>query len=69
MKAYLTELLDRPARTAAQAAVLAVGADSLSANALTVDWTNVAGFAAGGFVLSVLTIVATRGVTGRHEAE
>jgi hypothetical protein len=63
---YLRDLLDRAARTAGQAAVLAVGAESLSANALAIDWTNVGGFALGGFVLSVLTTVAAKGITGRR---
>lgn len=66
MNAYVSDLLDRAARTACQAAALSIGADSLSANALTIDWSSVAGFAAGGFVLSALTTVARRGITGRR---
>ena len=69
MSSYLRNLLDRAVRTAAQAAALAVGSDSLSANAFTVDLSNVAGFAAGGFLLSVLTTVAARGITGRLNRE
>lgn len=49
------------ARGAAQAALLAVGADVVQSgglNALTVDWVTVGGFSAGGLVLSVLTSLA-----------
>lgn len=64
MNDYLRDLLDRATKTAAQAAVLAIGADQV--NALEVGWVDVAGFAAGGFVLSALTTVAARGITGRR---
>lgn len=50
---------ERATKTAAQAAVLVLGADQI--NAMSANWTDVAGFAAGGFVLSVLTSLATSG--------
>lgn len=43
-------------RSAAQSALLAIGADTL--DAFTLDWVNVAGFALGGACLSVLTSLA-----------
>lgn len=48
---------ERAAKTAAQSALLVLGADQV--NALTASWADVAGFALGGAVLSVLTSVAT----------
>lgn len=72
---------ERGIKTAAQAVVLAITGD-VAFNALTADWVTLLGFAAGGFVLSVLTSVASAVVTdgnpsigdaekladGRHEA-
>lgn len=54
--------LERAIKTAAQSALLAIGADQI--NALAVSWPEVGGFAAGGFVLSVLTSVASSALTG-----
>lgn len=48
---------ERAAKTAAQAAILVIGADQV--NALAANWVDVVGFAAGGAVLSLLTSVAT----------
>lgn len=58
---FWTAAVERAVKSAAQAAILVLGADQL--NVLTVDWPEVAGFAAGGFVLSVLTSVASDAVT------
>lgn len=55
-------IAERAVSTAAQAAVLALGADAV--NALSVDWLDVAGFAAGGFTLSVLKGLAANAITG-----
>ena len=57
-KRFIIESLERAAKTAAQSALLLLGADQL--NALSVDWGNVAGFALGGFVLSILTSIASK---------
>ena len=54
--------LERAVKTAAQAAILVIGADQF--NVFILDWVGLAGFAAGGFVLSVLTSVATAGIGG-----
>lgn len=50
---------ERAAKTAAQAALLVIGADQV--NALTADWADVAGFALGGAVLSYLFSIVTSG--------
>jgi len=54
---FAIDVVERAVKTAAQAALLVIGADQ--ANVLTLDWQNVAGFAGGGFVLSVLTSLAS----------
>lgn len=64
MKQYARDLLDRATKTAAQAAVLTLGADQV--NALDADWRLVGGMALGGAVLSLLTNVAERGILGRR---
>lgn len=53
--------LERALKTAAQSALIAFGADQF--NAITADWATAGGFAAGGFVLSVLTSIVSAGVT------
>jgi len=75
-------LFERGVKTAAQAVVLAITGD-VAFNALNADWLTLFGFAAGGFVLSALTTLATGALTdgnpsigdaevlaenGRHEA-
>lgn len=62
---YAGDLLDRAVKTAAQSAVLVIGADQV--NAFDADWRTVLGMAAGGFALSALTTVAQRGIFGRSE--
>lgn len=61
-KAYVLAVLERATKTAAQSALLVFGADQV--NALHASWADVGGFAAGGFILSVLTSVATTGFGG-----
>lgn len=51
-RAFWTATLERAVSTAAEAAVLVLGADQL--NVMQADWPTVGGFAAGGFVLTVL---------------
>ncbi len=58
---FLRASIERACKTAAQAALLVIGADQL--NVMTADWGTVAGFAAGGAVLSLLTSYAS-GATG-----
>ena len=59
-KPFLTAALERALKTAAQSALLVIGAEQV--DALTVDWLGVLGFAAGGAVLSVLSSLASAGV-------
>lgn len=47
---------ERAVSTAAQAAILVVGADQF--NVISVDWPTVGGFAAGGAVLTILKSLA-----------
>lgn len=61
---YVGDLLDRAVKTAAQSALLTIGADQV--NALDADWRLVGGMALGGALLSLLTNVAERGVFGRR---
>ena len=61
-KAFAIASLERASKSAAQAALLVFGADQV--NALHASWADVGGFALGGFVLSVLTSVASSGVGG-----
>lgn len=56
-RAFWSAALERAIKTAAQSAVLVIGADQF--NALAVSWPEVGGFALGGFVLSVLTSVGS----------
>ena len=59
---FVRETLERAVKTAAQSALLLIGADQV--NALAVDWPQVGAFALGGFVLSVLTSIASRPLGG-----
>lgn len=61
-KEYLLAVVERAIKTAAQAALLVLGADQL--NAMDASWADAGGFAAGGFVLSILTSLATSGLGG-----
>lgn len=64
MRRYYTDLVDRAVRTAAQSALLTIGADQI--NAFDADYKTVLGMALGGAVLSVLTSLADRGLFGRN---
>lgn len=59
---YWLAVADRAVRTAAQTALLTMGADQL--NVVQVDWLDVGGFALGGAVLSILTSLVTGGLNG-----
>jgi hypothetical protein len=63
LRRYYSDLADRAVRTAAQSALLVLGADQV--NVIDVNWLDVAGFAGGGAVLSVLTTLVVGGITGR----
>lgn len=56
---FWKDAFERAVSTAAQAALLALGAEAL--NVLQADWVTVAGFALGGAVLSLLkSLIASR---------
>ena len=61
-KAFLLAVLERATKTAAQSALLVLGADQI--DAMHANWGDVGGFALGGFVLSVLTSIASSGLGG-----
>lgn len=61
-KVYLLAVLERALKTAAQSALLVLGADQV--NALTANWQDVSGFALGGFVLSILFSLASSTLSG-----
>jgi hypothetical protein len=60
IRAYVSAIVERAVKSAAQSALLAFGADKI--DVLHADWQTVLGFAGGGFVLSVLTSLASSGV-------
>lgn len=49
--------LERATKTAAQSALLVIGADQI--DAFNANWQQVAGFGVGGFVLSLLTSIGS----------
>ena len=53
---------ERAVSTAAQAALLAIGADQL--HVMDANWETIGGFAAGGAVLCVLKCLAAVAITG-----
>jgi len=65
IRKYYTDMIDRATRTAAQVAVLMIGADTF--NIIAVDWLEIGCFAAGGAALSVLTTIGQRGLLDRGD--
>ncbi|MAE64167.1 MAG: hypothetical protein CMJ18_07810 [Phycisphaeraceae bacterium] len=54
---------ERAIKTAAQSAILVIGADQF--DALAVSWGEVGGFALGGLILSLLTSVGSDALTSQ----
>lgn len=67
-RAFWFDAGERAIKTAAQAALLVLGQDMLGFDVFLADWLNLAGFAAGGAVLSILTSVASAGAPGMSPA-
>ncbi|CAA0134553.1 Uncharacterised protein [Mycolicibacterium vanbaalenii] len=63
---FWRDATERALKSAAQAAVLALGGDAI--NVWTVDWQTVSGLTAGGAALSLLTSVASAGLANRGTA-
>ena len=63
---FLRDLLERSLSTAAQSALLVLGADQI--DAIQADWRTVGGFALGGFVLSALKGVAAAKTVGSEQS-
>lgn len=57
---------ERALSTAAQSALLIIGADQI--NVVAVDWLTIAGFAAGGAALTVIKALAFGGKDGNPSA-
>lgn len=57
---FWTEALERALKSAAQAAILVLGAGQV--DALVVSWGSVSSFAAGAAVLSVLTSIVSANI-------
>lgn len=57
---FWRESVERAVKTAAQSATAAIGQDVLGFDVFSADWASVAGFAAGGFVLSIITSIGSR---------
>jgi hypothetical protein len=64
---FWIDAAERAVKTAAQSALLALGADKVL-NAMSADWANVGAFALGGLVLSLLTSIASAPVSGLSPA-
>ena len=64
-KAFWKAAAERAAKTAAQAALLKIGADTITAgfDVLATDWIGVGSFALGGIVLSGLTSIVSASAT------
>lgn len=60
---FWREALERAVKTSAQAAILRIAGEGAAAAAgydvFNVEWLSVLGYAAGGFVISVLTSLST----------
>lgn len=61
---YYNQLADRAVRSAAQGAILSIGVETAQVNALAIDFPLMGGMAAGAALLSLLTSLAARGLTG-----
>lgn len=63
---FVLDTLERASKTAAQVALLALGSEKL--NVLHAQWETVGGLAAGGFVLSVLSSIASQPLGNKSTA-
>lgn len=63
---FWKDATERAVKSAAQAAILAIGGGAV--DVLTLDWLTVGGAAGGGLLLSLLTSIASAGVTRRDTA-
>ena len=63
---FWRDATERASKSAAQAALLALGGGA--ANVLTLDWFTLGGAAGGGALLSLLTSLASAGIANRGTA-
>lgn len=64
--AFWKATAERALSTAAQSALLIIGADQI--NVVNVDWLGIAGFAAGGAALTIIKALAFGGKDGNPSA-
>ncbi len=67
-KGFIVDALERAVKTAAQAAMLVIGQDVSGFDIFSANFANALGFAAGGFLLSLLTSVVSAPVAGMSPA-
>lgn len=67
-KGFLVDALERAVKTAAQAAMLVIGQDVSGFDIFSANFANALGFAAGGFLLSLLTSIISAPVAGMSPA-
>lgn len=65
---FVLDVLERGLKTAAQAALLSIGAQTITLNAFHTDWLTVAGFSLGGFILSLITSLASQPIGNKYTA-
>ena len=66
-RAFWADAAERAIKTAAQVAILAIG-QGVTVDLFSADWRNVAGLAAGGAVLSLLSSIASVRAPGMSPA-
>ncbi len=67
-KQFAVDALERAVKTAAQAAMLVIGQDVTGFDVFAANFANALGFAAGGFLLSLLTSIISAPVAGMSPA-
>ena len=65
-KKFWRDAAERAVSTAAQSALLVIGADQI--DAINADWATVGGFALGGAVLSLLKAIAAAKTVGSDDS-
>jgi len=67
-KKFWRDATERALSTAAQSALLVLGAGAMPGDVINADWKNIAGFAAGGAGLALLKAVAASNVGTSNSA-
>jgi len=67
-KKFWSDAVERALSTAAQSALLVLGAGAMPGDIINADWKNVGGFALGGAILAMLKAVAASNVGAKDSA-